>query len=136
MNLKKLGIIVNNLKKLSKVMEEKELIYFKNVLGDFSASDLNETFVINLVKEHYDNIDFKNYNAEKFIWSVGLLEYYLKHNFLDFTITEDIYRFAKHICEMKIGLLNKWRSTPTYKTFEEWLVQNKYINQKGYCFFY
>jgi len=110
-------------------MQEKELIYFKNELGDFSASDLNESFLINLVKQNYDRIDFINNDANKFIYSVSLLEYYLKHNFADFNITEDVYRFAKHICEQKIFLLNQWRSTPTFKfiSFKEWLNQNKQI---------
>lgn len=112
-------------------MEEKDLIYYKNELGDFSVSDLNESFLINLVKENYDKIDFIKYDAKKFIYSVSLLESYLKYNFATFNITEDIYRFAKHICDKKIALLNKWRSTPTFRfvPFNEWLLQEKYIRK-------
>lgn len=113
-------------------MQEKDLIFFKNVLGDFSAAELNESFVVNLVKENYDKIDFVKYDAKKFVWSISLLEYYLEHNFVNFNITEDIYRFAKHICEKKISLLNKWRSSITHESFNDWLLRNKYIRKDGY----
>lgn len=113
-------------------MDERDLIFFKDALGEFSVAELNESFVVNLVKDNYEKIDFKEYNAQKFVLSVSLLEYYLNHNFVTFTITEDIYRFAKHICEKKISLLNNWRSSVTHESFKEWLIRNKYIRKDGY----
>ena len=117
-------------------MSNLDLSYYEEVLGVL-PKELNETYLVNLVKKCYDEIDFVKVDASKFIYSSSLLEYYLRSVcFATFEETEDIYRFAKDICIRRNRLMNEWRSELMISsiTFKDWLIKRKIMNKNGEVF--
>lgn len=97
---------------------------------NYSINELNEDLLTKLVKEKYDSLDLTaptkedNKSYQDFLVATSMLEYYLRYHFTTFKETEDVYRWAKHICEDRIRAMNRWRGTLNMQSFDEWYKNN------------
>lgn len=112
---------------------------------NYSINELSEDLLTKLVKEKYDSLDLtgrimtnfrdsdkavtkqdkittKSY--QDFLVAISMLEYYLRYHFTTFKETEDVYRWAKHICEDRMRAMNRWRGTLNMQSFDEWYKNN------------
>lgn len=72
-------------------------------------------YIAKFAQKALDNMDISktenNPSLERFNYAVGLLEEYIKCNYLTFETTELVYRFAKNLCIRKNNFENWYRKT-------------------------
>lgn len=74
-----------------------------------NIEELNEKVIVDFIEEKYEAIDVSEYkmkSVDEWVYSIGLLHFYLQLNFETFEQTEEVYRWAKELCEEKNTILN------------------------------
>jgi hypothetical protein len=78
-----------------------------------NIEELNEKIIVDFIDEKYKAIDVSVNewkSVEQWVYSIGLLHFYLRVNFENFEQTEEVYRWAKELCDEKNIITNMRRA--------------------------
>jgi len=78
-----------------------------------NIEELNEKVIVDFIDEKYKAIDVSVNewkSVEQWVYSIGLLHFYLRVNFETFEQTEEVYRWAKELCDEKNIITNMRRA--------------------------
>lgn len=114
---------------IAKVVESQ----YQKVSIDEMSSEFNriKKYKYGRLSDKWVNKQIENEQYHRWVYSIDVLEEYIRYHFADFEQTELVYRWAKDLCERKNMLLNKWYGNYSGLTFKEWLAENGYMNPRS-----